>query len=119
MSGTSLDGIDVAIVELRGRRIQTLGFRSTPYPQAVRGGLLRPLDAELQIGEPAVIRELTGVPVVSNFRSRDIAAGGEGAPLVPFVDYWLFRHLTRTRVALNIGGIANVTIIPRPPNPRT
>jgi anhydro-N-acetylmuramic acid kinase len=157
MSGTSLDGIDVAVVELRGRRIRTLGFRSTPYPQAVRGGLLRPLDAErisrlnfglgkryafavleaikrfgpvdlvgchgqtiyhrgrvhtLQIGEPAVIRELTGVPVVSNFRSRDIAAGGEGAPLVPFVDYWLFRHPTRTRVALNIGGIANVTIIP-------
>lgn len=157
MSGTSLDGIDVAIVNIRGRQIETIGFQSTPYPEATRASLLGPLDAAqisklnfalgelyaravlravrrfgaveligchgqtifheggahtLQIGEPAVLAERTGVPVVSNFRTRDIAAGGEGAPLVPFVDYLLFRHRTRTRVALNIGGIANVTIIP-------
>ena len=157
MSGTSLDGIDVAVVEIRGRRIETIGFQSTPYPDSVRIALLGELDAcrisrlnfslgdlyaeavqkaikrfgpveligchgqtifhegranTLQIGEPAVLAEATGVPVVSNFRTRDIAAGGEGAPLVPYVDYLLFRHPRRTRIALNIGGIANITIIP-------
>ncbi|MBZ5577563.1 MAG: anhydro-N-acetylmuramic acid kinase [Acidobacteriia bacterium] len=163
MSGTSLDGIDVAIIEIRGRRIQTVGFQSTPYPHTVRTALLGPLDAArisrlnfhlgglyansvrkavrqfgavsligchgqtifheggantLQIGEPAVIAERTGVPVVSNFRTRDIAAGGQGAPLVPYVDYLLFRHPTRTRIALNIGGIANITVIPPAARPQ-
>jgi len=157
MSGTSLDGIDVAIVEVSGRRIETIGFLTAPYPQGVReailalerpGGLsywnfrLAELYARavrratrrygpieligchgqtvyheggahtLQIGEPAILAERTGVPVVSNFRARDIAAGGQGAPLVPFVDYLLFRHPKRTRIALNIGGIANITVIP-------
>jgi anhydro-N-acetylmuramic acid kinase len=157
MSGTSLDGIDVAIVEIRGRRIQTVGFQTTAYSDSMRDRLLKVGDSReisrlnfelgelyakavlravriygpveligchgqtiyheggkhtLQIGEAAVIAERTGTPVASNFRSADIAAGGQGAPLVPYVDYLLFRHAKRMRIALNIGGIANITAIP-------
>jgi anhydro-N-acetylmuramic acid kinase len=157
MSGTSLDGIDVAVVEIGGRRVETIGFACTPYSEAVRSAILgvdRPKGLShlnfrlgelyaravlravrrygpveligchgqtiyheggahtLQIGEAAVVAERTGVPVVSNFRARDIAAGGQGAPLVPYVDYLLFRHPKRARIALNIGGIANITVIP-------
>jgi anhydro-N-acetylmuramic acid kinase len=160
MSGTSLDGIDVAIVEIAGRGIETIGFESTPYPVRLRDRLLECAESggaraisqlnfelgeryakaalraiarfggveligchgqtvyhaggrhTLQLGEAAVIAERAGVPVVSNFRARDIAAGGQGAPLVPYVDYLLFRDPSRTRIALNIGGIANITVIP-------
>ena len=168
MSGTSLDGIDVAIVDIRGKRIRPLGFASTPYPKAVREALLGVSNAmthtatiarlhfllgelyadavklasrrhtieligmhgqtifhegapveylghrvasTLQIGEAAVVAERTGIRTISNFRERDMAAGGQGAPLVPYVDYLLFRHATRGRVALNIGGIANITVL--------
>jgi anhydro-N-acetylmuramic acid kinase len=162
MSGTSLDGIDAAVVEVRGRNVKTLGFRTVAYPREVRAQLLAVSNAvcqtgdisrlnfqlpklyaralepllkkfrvkligchgqtiyhgagdrppnTLQIGDGSVLAELTGIPVVSDFRPRDMAVGGQGAPLVPFVDYRLFRHRTRERVAVNIGGIANLTVI--------
>jgi anhydro-N-acetylmuramic acid kinase len=164
MSGTSLDGVDVAIVDIEGKRVNTVAFRTTPYTNSLRRAILDvsdattstasisrlsfrlgevyaqavldicrhdriPLDSihligchgqtiyhesgrnTLQIGEAAVIAERTAIPVVSDFRTRDIAAGGKGAPLVPFVDYLLFHSRTQNRVALNIGGIANITAI--------
>jgi anhydro-N-acetylmuramic acid kinase len=161
MSGTSLDGIDVAIVEIRGRSVETIGFGATPYTADMRAAILAVSDTNthtaaisrlnyqlaelyakavlratkrygkveligchgqtvfhegrsntLQLGEPAILAERTGVTVVSNFRARDIAAGGQGAPLVPYLDYLLFRHPHKTRIALNIGGIANITVLP-------
>ncbi len=175
MSGTSLDGIDVAVVDIGTRpRIRTLAFSTTPYPERVREALLGISNARthtatisrlnfivgelyaravratcerggvalesidligchgqtvfhegapvrclgfsvastFQIGEAAVIRERTGIPVVSDFRTRDLAAGGRGAPLAPYLDYLLYRDRRLGRVALNLGGIANLTAIP-------
>lgn len=165
ISGTSADGIDVAVVDI-GERIDVVATKTVPYAPEVRRAILSVSDAAsiarlnfllgelfaealgqagvaletieligshgqtifhegraveflgrrvastMQIGEAAVIAERTGIETIGDFRAADIAAGGQGAPLVPFLDYQLFRHAERARVALNIGGIANVTVIP-------
>lgn len=77
-------------------------------PRAERGRAA----VSLQIGEPAEIAERTGCPVWADFRPADIAAGGEGAPFVPYVDWLLFTDPTQWRVCLNLGGIGNVTLLP-------
>jgi anhydro-N-acetylmuramic acid kinase len=66
----------------------------------------------LQLGDISLIAQRTGIPTIGDFRPADMAAGGQGAPLIPFADYLLYGDSARGRVALNIGGIANVTVIP-------
>jgi anhydro-N-acetylmuramic acid kinase len=180
MSGTSADGIDVALAQISGAppnlNARLINHATIPFPSKVREAILRiaggaltdteelsqlnfvlgelfadalikgcrkfrvPLarisligshgqtvfhqgkptsalgarkvSSTMQIGEPAVIAARTGITTVSDFRPADMAVGGQGAPLVPFVDYLLYRHPRIGRVALNIGGIANVTVIP-------
>ncbi len=100
-------GIDPKTVELVGSHGQTIYHQATP--SRIGGRLVA---STLQIGEPAYIAAVTGAPVVADFRPADMALGGQGAPLVPYVDYLLYRSPTRGRAALNIGGIANLTAIP-------
>ena len=94
----------VAVLGCHGQTIYHEG-RSAPF-------LGRRVASTLQIGDGSVLAARTGVPVVCDFRPADIAAGGQGAPLVPYVDYLLFRDQKLRRVALNLGGIANVTCLP-------
>lgn len=100
--------VPLSSVALIGSHGQTIFHQGSP--SRVRG--TRHLASTLQIGEPAVIAARTGVTTIGDFRPADMAVGGQGAPLVPFVDYLLYRDAKIGRVALNIGGIANVTVIP-------
>ncbi len=94
-------------VDLVGCHGQTL------YHQGEAARFLgRKLVATWQTGEAAIIASRVGVPVISDFRPSDMAAGGKGAPLVPYLDYLLFRSASATRIVQNIGGIANLTSIP-------
>ncbi|SNS99880.1 anhydro-N-acetylmuramic acid kinase [Granulicella rosea] len=179
MSGTSADGVDVALVRISPPKkvggtpkLALLTHRQFPYDAAIREAVLRAMDAKSisaadlarlnwrlgevyadcvadtvaasgiqpdligchgqtiyhqataqefcgapvrttwQIGEASVIAERLRIPVVSDLRPADLAAGGQGAPLVPMLDYTLFRSRKSHRILLNLGGIANVTAIP-------
>jgi anhydro-N-acetylmuramic acid kinase len=99
-------------IELIGCHGQTVYHR----PDKVRRYGKR-FGATLQIGDPSTLAVLTGIPVVGNFRSADIALGGQGAPLVPYADYLMYRDTAVSRLMLNIGGIANFTLLPRNASP--
>jgi anhydro-N-acetylmuramic acid kinase len=184
MSGTSADGIDVALAKISGAPphlgVQFLNHTSINFPLAIRKEILRvaeqqpisagelsqlnfrlgevfadavltackrfriatkkitligshgqtifhqgkpvqylgrPTASTLQIGEPSIIAARTGITTVADFRPADIALGGQGAPLVPYADYLLYRHAKLGRVSLNLGGIANITVLPAAAKP--
>jgi anhydro-N-acetylmuramic acid kinase len=100
--------IAVSKLDLIGSHGQTIYHQGVPSQVAGTGRH----SSTLQIGEPSVIAAMTRVPVIADFRPADMAFEGQGAPLVPFVDYLLYRSAHVARAALNIGGIANVTAIP-------
>jgi len=106
--------VPLAKIDLIGSHGQTIFHQGV----ASRDRGTRRVASTLQVGEPSIIAERTGVTTIADFRPADIAAGGQGAPLVPFVDYLLYRHAKRGRAALNIGGIANVTVIPAGARPQ-
>lgn len=99
---------DVDAICMHGQTVWHIAGR-TPFPGPTGPTEVR---ASLQIGDLSLLAERTGIPVVGNFRARDLAADGEGAPLVPYADYILFRDPQKGRLLQNIGGIANVTILP-------
>ena len=99
--------VPLTSIDLVGSHGQTIYH----IPQGRRFGK-QILRSTLQIGEPSIIAERTGITTVADFRPRDVAAGGEGAPLVPYTDWLLFADRRKTRAVQNIGGIANVTYLP-------
>ena len=178
MSGTSLDGVDVALVEIEGNstftKIELVGFLEYPFPKGLKNMLLKnsvkessnvedlsqlnflipnvyfdainalcenlnfpltdvdligthgqtvqhlpqkqeylcyTISSTLQIGDPAVLAKLSEIITVGDFRTGDVALGGEGAPLIPYFDYLLFHSHKKNRALLNIGGISNFTIL--------
>jgi anhydro-N-acetylmuramic acid kinase len=100
-------------VDLIASHGQTIFHQGPPVPY-----LGAKTSSTLQIGEPSVIAARTGVTTIGDFRPADMAVGGQGAPLVPFADYLLYRHEKLGRVSLNLGGIANITVIPAHSKPQ-
>jgi anhydro-N-acetylmuramic acid kinase len=114
--------LDVQLGELYAAAVQALLERTAiaaatvqaigSHGQTVRHHPFGPRPYTLQLGDPNVIAERTGITTVADFRRRDIAAGGQGAPLVPAFHAALFRHPEHMRVVLNLGGMANITVLP-------
>lgn len=94
----------VDVIGSHGQTIHHIPEERMMFGRRVRG--------TLQVGDPSLIAKMTGVPTVGDFRSSDVAVGGTGAPLVPYVDYLLFHSNRLNRAVLNIGGIANITLLP-------
>ncbi len=171
MSGTSLDGIDAALVDFKDEQVRLVGFEYQPFPADLQSSIQRlskpdalvslkeygAMDTRLghlfadivnsllakadipaasvgaigshgltvyhapditfpfslQIGDPNIIAELTGITTVADFRRRDIAAKGQGAPLVPAFHQAVFQYPNEHRCIVNIGGIANITVLPK------
>ncbi len=100
--------VDLARVDLIGSHGQTI--QHLPNVESYIGKKIR---STLQIGDPSLLASRTGIVTVANFRNADLALGGQGAPLVPYFDYLIFSSSRLNRILLNIGGIANVTILPK------
>ena len=101
-------GVELSHIDLIGSHGQSI--HHIPEERKIFGKKVR---STLQIGDPSTIAKLTGVVTVGDFRTADMAVGGQGAPLVPFLDYILFRSKKKSRLLLNLGGIANITALPK------